>query len=166
MIVPAYYQPYLDKTYNNPLMVLLRDQITGIPEYLRSLDQGQWLHKYAPDKWTPKELMVHINDTERIFSYRALRFARADETELAGFEQNEYVPASMADLRTPGSIIDEFIAIRQSTIALFNSFDNDMLLRSGKANGVIFDVEACGLIIAGHLEHHFAMLKERYFPGS
>ena len=117
---------------------------------------------YAKGKWTIKELLVHMIDTERIFCNRALRFARNDQTDLPGYDHDNYVPFSGANERALKDITDEFNAVRKATIALFNSFTNQMLERSGTANGNKLTVLAIGYVISGHETHHVNILKERY----
>lgn len=117
---------------------------------------------YAQGKWTIAEVLIHLMDTERIFQYRALRFARNDKTELQGFDQDSYVPESQAPNRNRNDILEEFIAIRKSSIALFASLNDEMLLRSGLASGAKMSVRALGFVICGHQIHHFNILQERY----
>lgn len=117
---------------------------------------------YAQGKWTIAEVLIHLMDTERIFQYRALRFARNDKTELQGFDQDSYVPESQAPNRSRNDILEEFIAIRKSSIALFASLNDEMLLRSGLASGAKMSVRALGFVICGHQVHHFNILQERY----
>lgn len=119
-------------------------------------------YRYAAGKWSVKEVLQHLNDCERIFSYRALRFARNDATALASFEENDYASASRADRLPLSLILEEHEAIRRSTLALFNGFDTDMLARSGTAGGSMVTVHALGLVIAGHAEHHCDIHEQRY----
>src|SRR5690606_33181183 len=102
-------------------------------------------------------------DCERIFSYRALRFARQDKTDLSGFDQDDYVPASNANSRTMESLLKEYKSVRLATRVLFESFDEKALLQTGKANGYLVSVRALAFIIAGHEQHHLNIAKERYF---
>jgi uncharacterized damage-inducible protein DinB len=117
---------------------------------------------YAEGKWTIKELLVHMIDTERIFCNRALRFARNDQTDLPGYDHDGYVPYSGANERTLNEITNEFNLVRQGSIALFNSFTAEMLERKGTASGNDLTVLAIGFIISGHETHHINILKERY----
>jgi len=119
-------------------------------------------YAYTDGKWSVAEVLVHLMDTERIFQYRALRFARNDKTELKGFEQDDYIPESEANGRDKEDVLREFLAIRNSSIALFKSFHEEQLKRSGKANGATMSVRALGCIICGHQAHHFNILKQRY----
>lgn len=119
---------------------------------------------YAPNKWTTKELLQHMIDTERILAYRALTIAREDKTILPGFEENDYVVNSMANHRELNDMINEFQILRVNTLSLFKSFTDDMLLEVGNANNVEITPLALGFTIAGHQLHHMAILEERYFP--
>jgi hypothetical protein len=129
---------------------------------LRRISEAQGLHRYAPGKWSVKEVLGHVCDSERVFAYRALRFARADETPLPGFDQEAWVPASVSDRRPIGEIVDELAAVRAATVALFRSLDATMLVRRGTANDKTVSVRALAWDIAGHPMHHEAGLRERY----
>ena len=122
----------------------------------------KYLHRYAAGKWTIKETLVHISDDERIYAYRALRFARNDSTELPGFEQDDFARASNANARDLNDILDELATVRNATISLFNSFDEEALLRKGRADGKIMSVRAAAYHIAGHELHHMNIIKARY----
>ncbi|MDP2061275.1 MAG: DinB family protein, partial [Flavobacteriaceae bacterium] len=131
-------------------------------DLIDSLSDEQLNFAYAENKWTIKEVIVHLIDAERIFSYRALRFARNDKTDLSGFEENDYVPFSEANKRSKGDLITEFKAVRNSTISLFQSFSDEMLLRVGTIGGNAMSVRALGFIILGHQKHHINVVNERY----
>lgn len=140
----------------------LENNLKTTTEFLHSLAKEKLLHRYAPGKWTIKEILAHIVDDERIYSYRALRFARNDRTELPGFDQDEYARYSGANGRDLEGILNEFAAVRHSTITLFNSFSDDALLRSGIASGNIMSVRAAAYHIAGHEMRHLNIIRERY----
>ena len=131
-------------------------------ELLDLITEEQGNYVYADGKWTIKELLIHLIDTERIFCNRALRFARNDQTDLPGYNHDEYVPNSGANERTLNDISNEFNIVRQGTIALFNSFTPEMLERKGTANGNNLTVLAIGFVISGHEKHHVNILDERY----
>ncbi len=133
--------------------------ITGL---VQGLTEEQLQYRYEPGKWTIKELMVHMMDAERIFSYRALRFARHDKTELPGFDENLYAQHSSANTRDINSIIAEYTSLRTATIELFKSFDEEALQQRGSANGVESSVRALGYVILGHEVHHQKIIRERY----
>ena len=119
-------------------------------------------YRYAEGKWTIKELMQHIIDTERIFNYRALRFARNDELALQGFEQDDYNDVAQANSRDFKSILNEFNALRISTIMMYQSFTDEMLKRIGTASNSPMSVRALGYLSAGHTGHHIRVFQERY----
>ena len=128
----------------------------------RSERDGNFL--YAAGKWTVKEVLGHITDTERIFAYRALRFASADQTPLPGFEQDDYVRSGGFSERTLADLAEEFGTVRSASISLFRSFKQDAWPRRGKANEKEVTVRALAFITAGHQIHHRIILEERYFP--
>jgi hypothetical protein len=113
-------------------------------------------------KWSVKEVVGHLSDGERVFSYRALRFARADATDLPGFEENEWVANANFDRRTLASLAAEFATVRAATLALFASLDGEELLRRGTANGQAVSVRALAALLVGHERHHVGLLRERY----
>ena len=133
--------------------------ITGM---VQGLTEEQLLYRYAEGKWSIKQVMVHLIDAERIFSYRALRFARQDKTELPGFEENLYAQTSKADARDINSIIAEYTSLRTATIELFKSFDEEALQQRGIASGKEVSVRAIGYMILGHEVHHQKIIRERY----
>lgn len=119
-------------------------------------------YRYAPEKWSIKELICHMMDAERIFAYRALRFARNDATPLSGFEEADYAPQANAHARTLQQLAEEMTRLRVSTIDLFASFTPEMLQRKGQANNNVISVVNLGYVIAGHETHHRVVLTERY----
>jgi uncharacterized damage-inducible protein DinB len=123
-------------------------------------------HAYAEGKWTVKQVIGHLCDAERIFAYRLLRFARADETPLAGFDENTYVPAGQFEDRTLESLLQEFAAVRQATIALVAGLPDDGWSRSGLANDSPISARAIAYIIAGHELHHREVLITRYLTST
>ena len=120
--------------------------------------------RYAPGKWSLKEVVGHVADAERIFAYRAMRIARGDQTPLAGFEQDDYVRAARFGARKLADIVGEYADVRQASLALFRSLDEEAWLRRGVANGNPVTVLALAYLIAGHELHHRKILDERYFP--
>ena len=135
------------------------DQVLSL---FSSLTEKQMAHAYAEGKWTLKELLLHIIDSERIFAYRALRFARNDSTELPGFDQDDYVPASNANKRSKASLLEEYTSVRMASQTLFNSFSDDDLLKKGIANNAVVSIRALAFIMVGHELHHLQVIKERY----
>jgi len=144
----------------------LYTNLVGTTKFLRSLPNEKLSYRYAKGKWTIKEILAHLIDDERIYAYRALRFARNDRTELPGFEQDNYALESRANIRTIESLLKEFAAVRRSTIALFDSFDGEVLKRSGVASGNVMSVRAAAYHIAGHELRHINIIKERYLTVS
>lgn len=132
-------------------------------EFVEQLSDEKLNHRYAKDKWTVAEVLLHIIDTERIFQYRAFRFSRNDMTPLPGFEQDGYILESDSSKRSKKSILEEFLVVRQATIELFNHLDEDKLRRVGTASDMPWSVAALGFVISGHQKHHAIILKERYF---
>lgn len=140
----------------------LEDNLVATTDFLRAVPYSKLTYRYAPGKWTIKELLAHIVDDERIYAYRALRFARNDQTELPGFDQESYAVESGANERTVDDLLQEFAAVRRATVALFNSFEERVLKRSGLANGNVMSVCAAAYHIAGHELHHLNIMKDRY----
>lgn len=157
-----YYDRYIRQVPGDDVLPTLASHIEGWLPALRKITDAQALHRYAPGKWSVKEVLSHVCDGERVFCYRALRFARADQTPLPGFDENTWVPASGADRRPIGEIVDELQTVRAASVALFRSFDPEALTRRGKANDKIISVRALAWIIAGHAIHHQAGLRENY----
>jgi uncharacterized damage-inducible protein DinB len=140
----------------------LKNNLAATRDLILSLPAEKLAHRYAEGKWTIKEILAHVVDDERIYAYRALRFARNDKTELPGFEQDEYARYSGANEREVRDILDELTTVRKATISLFNSFDESALLRSGVASGNPMSVRAIAYHIAGHELRHVNVIKERY----
>ena len=157
-----YYGGYIAMVSKNDLNQALQSSLEQLESFVPSIPNTKLNFAYAEGKWTVAEVLVHLMDAERVFQYRALRFARNDKTELKGFEQDDYVPTSRANERELGALFEEFRTIRQATIALFKSFNEEELLRSGTANGANMSVRALGYVICGHQAHHLNILQERY----
>jgi uncharacterized damage-inducible protein DinB len=140
----------------------LQDNLKATKDFILSLPEEKLTYRYAEGKWTIKEILVHIIDDERIYAYRALRFARNDKTELPGFEQDDYALHSGANERDIKDILKEFETVRNSTISLFNGLDGQALTRTGVADGKVMSVRAAAYHIAGHELRHIKIIKERY----
>jgi hypothetical protein len=140
----------------------LEDNLKATADFILSLPEEKLMFRYSAGKWTIKEILVHIIDDERIYAYRALRFARNDKTELPGFEQDEYAIHSGANERDVKDILKEFATVRQATISLFKGFDPEALARAGVADGKVMSVRAAAYHIAGHELRHINIIKERY----
>ena len=160
--LPKFYTHYVNQVKELDMLVALEQSgkqmlavINGIPE-----EMGEY--RYEKGKWSIKELICHMMDAERIFAYRALRFARNDSTELPAFEENEYAPEANAHARTLKQLAAEVENLRRSTLDLFTGFTPEMLQRKGSANKNVVSVVNIGYIIAGHETHHRNILNERY----
>ncbi|HRH70791.1 MAG TPA: DinB family protein [Flavobacteriales bacterium] len=160
--VVDFFQAYVAKASGNDLFTALDHALERSRAVAVGIAPDREEYRYAEGKWSIKEVFQHITDTERILSYRALRFARNDATELAGFEENDYVALAETERRSLKDLLEEHIIVRTSTIALFRSFSADMLTRTGVANGNRNSVRALGWSIAGHALHHMDIIDQRY----
>jgi uncharacterized damage-inducible protein DinB len=157
-----YYSQYIKQSGNANLLDVLKESAQALNSLFETISDEKMNYKYAEDKWTIKDMLLHIIDAERVFAYRALRFARADKTNLPGFEHNDYVVVANANGRSKASLLNEYNAQRESTIQLFSNFTDDMLLQIGVASGNPMSVRALGFVTAGHETHHCNIIKERY----
>ncbi len=160
----AFYEKYVALVSGNDIVSILDAQRLQMAQLLAARSERDGNFRYAADKWTVKEVVGHITDTERIFAYRALRIARADQTPLSGFEQDDYVRAGAFGERSLADLAEEFALVRSATFALFHSLGEEAWRRRGIANKNEVTVRALAFIIAGHELHHREVLKERYFP--
>ena len=160
----AYYEKYVALVSGNDIVATLEAQRLQMIQLFAARGERDGNFRYAPDKWTVKEVVGHISDTERIFAYRALRIARGDATPLSGFEQDDYVRAGAFGDRTLADLAEEFAHVRSATVALFRSLGKDAWLLRGVANKNEVSVRALAFIVAGHELHHRRILEERYFP--
>ncbi|PHN07311.1 DinB family protein [Flavilitoribacter nigricans] len=157
-----YFQRYTSKVSETDAFAVLEQAFTDHLEFLAGIPADRWDFRYAPGKWSLKESIIHMIDTERIFAYRALRIARNDQTPLPGFEQDDYVPFYHAEKRSPASIIAEYKAVRMATLELFRYLDEEDLLRTGTMSGMPISVRALAYLIGGHERHHIILTKEKY----
>jgi hypothetical protein len=157
-----FYAGYIAGVPDGDVLDLFQHQTDDMVALLRPLPVARWRHRYAPEKWSVGEVLGHVCDAERILSYRALRFARGDATELAGFDENVYVPPARFDDRAPASLLTDYVAVREATIALFRGLPPGSGERRGVANGSVVSVRALLYILAGHERHHMRVLQERY----
>jgi len=160
----SFYQPYIQVLLDNDkdLIENLQSSLDETLQILKNLNSEKQLFQYAEGKWTIKEIMQHIIDAERVFNYRALRFARNDTTVLSGFDENHYASNSNANTRDFIDLLEEFSLLRKSTILMYKNFTKDTLLLKGKASGEYISVRAMGFITSGHLLHHLHVIKSRY----
>ena len=157
-----FYADYIAKVPDGDLVAFLSTQIPTYRKLLGAISEEAVSSRPQPGKWNVKEILGHLCDAERIQSYRALRFARGDQQELHGFEQDDYVREAHSDTRSLADLLNEFEAVRSSTLALVKSFPPDAGQRSGVANGAPISVRAMVYVIAGHTQHHYDLLKERF----
>jgi len=159
-----FYQTYIMALGDVELIEELKRGKSAFLSLFEEIPEEKLNYAYAEGKWSLAEVLIHMIDTERIFQYRALCIARNDKTLLPGFDQDAYVPYSNAANRSINSLIAEYTAVRDSTISLFNSFDDEAIKRVGTASGSKMSVRALGFIISGHQAHHVQILRERYLP--
>jgi hypothetical protein len=159
----AYYDRYIALVSGEDILATLDQQRRKMILLLSGRDEEDGNFRYAPDKWSAKEVLGHVCDAERVFAYRALRIARADATPMEGFEQDDYVRNGPFAQRPLSDLVEDFIAVRRATLSLFRSLDEAAWSRRGVANKNEVTVRALAYIIAGHELHHRRILEERYF---
>src|ERR1700751_5734180 len=159
-----YYETYISKVKGSDIVGILEAQRLQMAQLFAAHSERDGNFRYAPGKWIVKEVLGHVNDSERIFAYRALRIARGDQTPLPGFEQDDYVRGGNFAERTLADLADEFGSVRAATVAFFKSLPKDAWQRRGVANKNEVTVRALAFIVAGHELHHRLILEERYFP--
>ena len=157
-----YFKTYLDHLDERPLIDALTNGAIESNHFFRNLPQDKHEYRYVENKWTPKEILLHIIDSERAFSYRALYIARSDNANLEGFDENAFAKNSNANDRDMSDILKEYNSVRAATINLFESFSDETLQRVGKANGNMFSVRVAGFLACGHEIHHLKVIQERY----
>jgi uncharacterized damage-inducible protein DinB len=159
-----FYEKYIAMVPDGEIAETLEAQMREMKLLLGSLSEKEAEFRYAEGKWSVKESLGHISDSERIFAYRMLRIARGDQTPLAGFEQDDYVKAGNFQAHALAELLEEFTAVRRASIALLRSFDAEAWLRRGVANQKEISTRALAFILAGHERHHRQILQERYLP--
>jgi len=157
-----YYSNYINLVSGNNITDVIETQLEEILSFLAGVSEEQSPYRYAPDKWSIRDLLSHVNDTERVFLFRALWFARGFEDPLPSFDQNIGVGGARADEVSWARHLEEFRSIRLATLAFFRNLPPDAWKRSGIASGNSVTVRALAYIIAGHVAHHTAILQERY----
>jgi uncharacterized damage-inducible protein DinB len=161
--VAPFYQRYINLVPDDGnLLIHLEDIFSETEELINPLSEEKMNFRYAPGKWTIKDMLVHISDSERIFIYRALRFSRGDETPLSGFEESLFAQYAEANDREKEDIMREFSLVRESSIAFIESLSDEALNRKGTANGYPVSVLLIVNLIYGHHKHHLNILRERY----
>jgi len=156
------YKSYVGMVKENDCVQAMEHSIISALSMLKQIPEAKADFRYAPEKWTVKQVVAHIIDTERVMTYRALRFARNDSHELAGFDEKQYSTNTNAENRTMPNLIRELELLRASNLLMFSSFNSSMLSHKGVANNCVFTVNALGYILAGHLLHHCKVLEEKY----
>ncbi len=159
---PVHFDAYVKQVAEEDLIKAIHEQQELIDHYFDSISEEKSMFLYAPGKWTLKEMLQHIIDTERIFTYRALCFARKELQPLPGFEENDYAANSNANARSWKSLCEEMKAVRRSSLLMFENFTDNMLDSSGIANQRPATVKAMGFVMLGHVYHHRNIIEERY----
>ncbi len=161
-----YYEKYISLVPQANLLDTLAQQLESTLSLLAGITEEQADSSYAPGKWSIKELVGHLIDSERIFGYRALRFARADQTPLPGYEQDDYVASARFGARRLSDLAEELSYLRKANLSLFRSLDEEAWPRTGEANDQPVSVRAIAYIIAGHEAHHIGILRTKYLSSS
>lgn len=156
-----FHNTYISLVPETDVLAAMSEQLDETLAFWRTIPESQGDVCHAPYTWTVKQVIGHINDSERIFGYRALRFARADATPLPGFEENDYAKTAECERRTVADLVDEFEAVRRSSLFLFRGFSDAAWARSGIANDAPLSVRALAFILVGHVRHHNAILRRR-----
>ena len=160
---PPYYAKYIALVPTGDVLGTLETQFAETIALVDEAGEARAGHRYAEGKWSVREVVGHVVDTERVFTYRALAAARGETGALPAFDENVYVANAAFDARTLGSLLGEWTAVRRATLALFQHLDDDALARRVIANGAPVSVRALAWIIAGHELHHRDLLRSRYF---
>jgi uncharacterized damage-inducible protein DinB len=159
----SYYAPYVQSVSDEyTLIEELEISVHRLIKFVQNIPMDKFDYRYAEGKWTIKDILQHLIDTERILAYRALRFSRNDQTPLANFDENEYVIEANANRRSIQELLTELAVVRQATLSLFKTFSQEELLRTGIASNNTMSVRAFGFVIIGHQNHHQRIFEERY----
>jgi hypothetical protein len=157
-----HYKKYIDLVKGNNIIKALSDQVIDVQAIISEIPEDKEDYAYADGKWTIKEVIGHIIDTERIFAYRALRFARKDKTPLSGFDENTYIKNSNFHKQTLYNLAHEFAIVREANLALWKQFDEETMAQIGNANSKDMSVRAVLYTVAGHTAHHLNVIKLKY----
>lgn len=157
-----FYEKYVSLVKENNVVAAMQNQFAEFTNIFASIPEEKGSFSYAPDKWSIKELVGHLIDGERIFAYRALRFARADQTPLNGFEQDDYIENADFNSINLSDLVEELLLLRRANMLFFNNLTADAWLRTGTASNVQISVRALAFIMVGHIRHHLNILNERY----
>jgi hypothetical protein len=157
-----YYFKYIERVESDDVLAVLASQLDGTLAILNGISEEKSLYRYGPDKWSIRQLLSHVNDTERVFAFRAWWFARGFDSPLPGFDEKVSAVTARADERSWADHIEELQAVRQATVTLFRSLPGEAWMRGGIASDNHVTVRALAYIVAGHVTHHMAILQERY----
>ncbi len=157
-----YYFTYIDRIASDDIVSVLTNQLQEVPAFLSQISEQKSLHRYAPEKWSIRQVLNHVNDTERTFAFRALWFGRGFSEPLASFDQNTAANGARADDYSWASHVTDFRDVRNATLSLLQNLPEEAWSRKGVASGNSVTVRALAYIIAGHLSHHIAIVQERY----
>jgi DinB family protein len=160
-----FYHGYIEKVVGEDIGEQLKEQLEEVEQLFGDLDNDRALYRYAPGKWSIKEILGHLTDAERIFAYRLLRIARGDVTPLPGFDENAYVPVGAFDGRPLNTLVEEFRAVRVSSMAMIDGLPLGAWTRRGEASGKPVSTRALAYIMVGHVTHHLGVLRQRYGLG-
>ena len=158
----AFYRPYIAAVPDGPIVAVLHGQRGDLARLTAGMSPDRERYRYAPGKWSVREIVGHLTDSERMFAMRAMAFARGDSAHYPGFDENEYAAASGADERVLAELVEEWDAARHATVLLFKGLPDDAWDRCGHASGFEFSVRSMAWIAAGHTQHHLGVLRERY----
>jgi len=160
---PAFYQTYIDALDDQGnILSQMETSLRVFEKELSELESDKQEYRYADGKWTIKEIVQHLIDTERVFVYRALRYSRKDKSSLLSYDENMFVANYEINKRNYDNLLNEFSLLRRSTILMFQNFDDEILDMEGKVGENIFTVRALGYICSGHVLHHLKVIRERY----
>ena len=159
---PSFYQNYVDNVKTNNIIKELTDQVLNIQAIISQIPEDKENYRYAEGKWSIKEIIGHIIDTERVLGYRAMRFARKDKTPLPGYDENWFVANANFQKQTLYSLGHEFAIVREANLALFKVWDEEAMSQMGVANNLDVSVRAILFMIAGHATHHINVIKTKY----
>ena len=157
-----YYFTYIDRIASDDIVSVLTNQLQQVPTFLSQISEEKSLHRYASEKWSIRQVLNHVNDTERTFAFRALWFGRGFSEPLASFDQNSAANGARADDYSWASHVTDFRDVRTATLSLLQNLPKEAWSRKGVASGNSVTVRALAYIIAGHVLHHIAIVQERY----
>jgi len=158
----SYFGHYIGLCNEQPLINQLESNLKVIVDFFTSIPEEKLLYQYAEHKWTPKQILQHITDTERVFAYRMLFIARSKNVTLQGFDENEFADTVQVNTKSISELINDFTAVRKATLSLLKGLTEEDLLKKGSASGSSISVRAAGFILIGHSMHHINVIQERY----